>query len=143
MVEGDVYDEDDLDLYCLAKKDTLDALPSMKRLSQLKIKSGDSLVAYVIDDLKELQEKQGTTTITILREDDDDFELTLADEQTAKDAVEQALRRIKGDKFKADHCKLYSLVPEGDERRCADDYTMKDCKRFNTLRFYCGCGARA
>ena len=138
-----MYDEDDLDLYCLAKKDELEALPSMKRLSQLKIKSGDALVAYVIDDLKELQAKQGTTTITILREDDDDFELTLADELTAKDAVEQALRTIKGDKFKVEHCKLYSLVPEGDERRCADDYTMKDCKRFNTLRFHCGRAGRA
>ena len=67
----------------------------------------------------------------------------LADELTAKDAVEQALRTIKGDKFKVEHCKLYSLVPEGDERRCADDYSMKDCKRFNTLRFHRGRGARA
>ena len=57
--------------------------------------------------------------------------------------MEQALRTIKGDKFKVEHCKLYSLVPEGDERRCADDYSMKDCKRFNTLRFHRGRGARA
>ena len=131
-----MFDEDDLDLYCLTKKDSLDMLPNMSRLDNLKIKDDDCIVIYVIDDLKELQEKQGTTTITILREDDDDFELKLNDEMTAKDAVEQALRHIKGEKFKIEHCKLYSLVPEGDERRCADDYTLKDCKRFSTLRFH-------
>lgn len=138
MTEGDKYDDDDLDLWCLMKKGTSEQLPGMKKLKQLGIKDGDVLVACTTDEMNEIQQSQGMTTLTILREDDDDLEVKMSNDATIRDVIEVVLKHIKGDKFKKGMLDLYSLVPEGDSKRYDDSYIVKDCKKWNTLRFYCG-----
>ena len=137
MTEGDKYDDDDLDLWCLVKKGTAEQLPGMKKLKQLEIMDGDVLVACTTDELNEIQQSQGMTTLTILREDDDDLKAKMNDDATIREVIEVVLKHIKGDKFKKGMLDLYSLVPEGDSKRYDDSYLVQDCKKWNTLRFYC------
>ena len=135
QIEGDNYDEDDLDLFCLVKRGEFEPLPMEKNMKKLDIKDGDELIVYDNEALEQLQKSQNSTIITIIPEKGDSIKLIMKDEETMKDATRKALQQIKGNTFKEAFCTLYSLVPEDEDARYEDDYLIRDCKRNNTVRF--------